>query len=280
VRAQTEFSTHGRDVAPVWSLTEYAKNAESRKADTGLPTLNPTPEWGDHKWGMAIDLSACLGCGGCQIACQSENNIPVVGPEQVDRGRIMSWIRNDVYFDGPPENPRVAHTVMLCQQCDDAPCEPVCPVAATVHSADGLNEQVYNRCIGVRYCAANCPYMVRRFNFFDYTSTITDPLDLAFNPEVTVRPRGVMEKCTFCVQRIRNGVQIAKDEGRPARDGEIRPACAVACPAEAIVFGDLKDPDSRVSRLSRSNRGYKVLEDLGTRPAVTYQVELRNVQGD
>jgi len=188
----------------------------------------------------------------------------------------MHWIRTDVYYDGPADNPRVAHSLMLCQQCDDAPCEPVCPVAATVHSEDGLNEQVYNRCIGVRYCAANCPYMVRRFNFFDYTSTLTDPLDLAFNPEVTVRPRGVMEKCTFCVQRIRNGVQIAKDEGRPVRDGEIRPACAMACPAEAIVFGDLKDPDSRVSRLSRSNRGYKVLEDLGTRPAITYSVELRN----
>jgi Fe-S-cluster-containing dehydrogenase component len=276
VRSQTEFSMHGRDIAPVWSLEEYAKNARPPKEDRSLPTLNPKVEWGDHKWGMAIDLSACLGCSACQIACQSENNIPVVGPEQVARGRIMHWIRSDVYYEGPADNPQVAHSLMLCQQCDDAPCEPVCPVAATVHSQDGLNEQIYNRCIGVRYCAANCPYMVRRFNFFDYTSFITDPLDLAFNPEVTVRPRGVMEKCTFCVQRIRNGVQIAKDEGRPVHDGDIVPACAAACPAEAIVFGDLKDPDSRVSKLSRSNRGYKVLEDLGTRPAITYMAELRN----
>jgi len=276
VRSQTEFSTHGRDIAPVWSLADYAKNAKPPKPDRSLPTLNPNVKWGDHKWGMAIDLSACLGCGGCQIACQSENNIPVVGPEQVARGRIMHWIRSDVYYAGPTDNPQVAHALMLCQQCDDAPCEPVCPVGATVHSKDGLNEQVYNRCVGVRYCSANCPYIVRRFNFFDYTSTITDPLDLAFNPEVTVRPRGVMEKCTFCVQRIRNGVQVAKDEDRPLRDGEIRPACAVACPAEAIVFGDLKDPNSRVSQLSRSNRGYKVLQDLGTRPAVTYMTELKN----
>ena len=276
VRSQTEFSTHGRDIAPVWSLAEYAKNARTPEPDRSLPTLNQDLEWGDHKWGMAIDLSSCLGCSACQIACQSENNIPVVGPEQVERGRIMHWIRTDVYYDGPPENPQVAHSLMLCQQCDDAPCEPVCPVSATVHSDDGLNDQLYNRCIGVRYCAANCPYMVRRFNFFDYTSTLTDPLDLAFNPEVTVRPRGVMEKCTFCVQRIRNGVQIAKDDGRTLEDGEIRPACAVACPAEAIVFGDLKDPNSRVSQLSRSNRGYKVLEDLGTRPSITYMVELRN----
>jgi len=276
VRTQTEFGLHGRDIAPVWSLEQYARDAAPPRNDRELATLNTNPKWPDHKWGMAIDLSACIGCGACQIACQSENNIPVVGPERVARGRTMHWIRSDLYYKGPADNPQVAHALMLCQQCDDAPCEPVCPVAATVHSQDGLNEQVYNRCIGVRYCAANCPYMVRRFNFFDYTSFVTDPLDLAFNPEVTVRPRGVMEKCTFCVQRIRNGVQIAKDEGRPLRDGDIEPACAVACPAEAIVFGDLKDPDSRVSRLSRSDRGYKVLEDLGTRPAITYMTELRN----
>ncbi len=275
-RSQTDFSQQGRNLVRLWSLDEYAKNAAPPENENELSTLNGSLEWPDHKWGMAIDLSACVGCGACQIACQSENNIPVVGPDRVERGRIMHWIRNDIYYVGPPENPRVAHQVMLCQQCDDAPCEPVCPVAATVHSQDGLNEQVYNRCIGVRYCAANCPYQVRRFNFFDYTSFITDPLDLAFNPEVTVRPRGVMEKCTFCVQRIRNGVQVAKDEGHPVRDGEIRTACAVACPAEAIVFGDLKDPNSRVSQLSRSNRGFKVLEEEGTRPAITYMAELMN----
>ncbi|MDE2491201.1 MAG: 4Fe-4S dicluster domain-containing protein [Elusimicrobia bacterium] len=276
VRSQTEFDLHGRDVVRVWAPGEYARKAKTPEYAEELATLNDDPRWGDHKWGMAIDLSACVGCAGCQVACQSENNIPVVGPEQVARGRIMHWIRSDVYYVGAPENPRVAHGVMLCQQCDDAPCEPVCPVAASVHSEEGLNEQVYNRCIGVRYCEANCPYSARRFNFFDYTSAIDDPAELAFNPEVSVRPRGVAEKCTFCVQRIRNGEQIAKDHGRPVRDGEIRPACAAACPAEAIVFGDLKDPNSRVSKLARSDRGYKVLHELGTRPAVTYMAELTN----
>ncbi|HVA57234.1 MAG TPA: hypothetical protein VNF92_05050 [Gemmatimonadaceae bacterium] len=275
-RSQKDFELHGRDIVRLWTLDEYRKNAGPPAGSKELATLNKSQEWPEHKWGMTIDLSSCVGCGGCEIACQSENNIPVVGPDEVERGRIMHWIRTDVYYVGSPDNPQVAHEPMLCQQCDDAPCEPVCPVAATQHSQDGLNEQIYNRCIGVRYCAANCPYMVRRFNFFDLTSTITDPLDLAFNPEVTVRPRGVMEKCTFCVQRIRNGVQIAKDEGHPVRDGEIAPACAVACPADAIVFGDLKDPNSRVSKLSQSNRGFKVLEQLGTRPAITYMAELKN----
>ena len=276
VRTQHHFSSHDRDIVRIWSLDEYKKQAALPDDAGELATLNKNQKWPDHKWGMTIDLSACVGCGGCEIACQSENNIPVVGPEQVARGRTMHWIRGDVYYLGADENPQVGHVPMLCQQCDDAPCEPVCPVSATVHSDDGLNEQAYNRCIGVRYCAANCPYMVRRFNFFDLTSFITDPLDLAFNPEVTVRPRGVMEKCTFCVQRIRNGVQVAKDEGHPVRDGDIAPACAVACPANAIVFGDLKDVNSRVSMLSRSNRGFKVLEQLGTRPAITYLADLKN----
>ncbi len=276
VRSQTEFGLHDRDILRLWTLDEYRRNAGPPAGSKELATLNQGLEWPDHKWGMTIDLSACVGCGGCEIACQSENNVPVVGPDQVERGRVMHWIRGDVYYLGPADNPQVAHVPMLCQQCDDAPCEPVCPVAATQHSQDGLNEQVYNRCIGVRYCAANCPYMVRRFNFFDLTSTITDPLDLAFNPDVTIRPRGVMEKCTFCVQRIRNGVQVAKDEGHPVRDGDIAPACAVACPADAIVFGDLKDGNSRVSEFSKSDRGFKVLEQLGTRPAITYMAELKN----
>ncbi len=276
VRSQTEFGLHGRELTALWTLDEYKRKAGPPAGSKPLPTLNDPLNWPDHKWAMTIDLSTCVGCGGCEIACQSENNVPVVGPEQVARGRTMHWIRGDVYYVGDAANPQVAHQPMLCQQCDDAPCEPVCPVAATQHSADGLNEQIYNRCIGVRYCAANCPYMVRRFNFFDYTSFITDPLDLAFNPEVTVRPRGVMEKCTFCVQRIRNGVQIAKDEGRALRDGEIQPACAVACPANAIVFGDITDRTSRVARVSQSDRGFKVLEDLGVRPAITYLAELRN----
>ncbi len=276
VRTQNEFGMHGRDIVRLWSVDEYRKNAAPPPRPRKLPTLNKPQEFPEHKWGMAIDLSACTGCASCQIACQSENNVAVVGPEQVARGRTMHWVHSDVYYVGSAENPQVAHALGLCQQCDDAPCESVCPVAATVHSDDGLNEQIYNRCIGVRYCAANCPYLSRRFNFFDYTSFIEEPLDLAFNPEVSVRPRGVMEKCTFCVQRIRNGVQVAKDEGRPVRDGEISPACAVACPADAIVFGDLEDPHSRVAKLSRSNRGFRYLEELGVRPSVTYLTELKN----
>jgi molybdopterin-containing oxidoreductase family iron-sulfur binding subunit len=188
----------------------------------------------------------------------------------------MHWLLIDRYYDGEPDNPRVVQQPMLCQQCDDAPCENVCPVSATNHSPDGLNQMTYNRCVGTRYCANNCPYKVRRFNFLEYTADKREPESLAYNPEVTVRPRGVMEKCTFCVQRIEDGKIRAKSEHRPMRDGEITPACAAACPAEAIVFGDLKDPKSRVAKLADSNRGHKVLEELGTRPAITYLANLWN----
>jgi len=266
----------GRDLVHSFSLAAYAQEARKHRPPENPASLYPDQTFPEHKWGMAIDLSGCVGCSACVLACQSENNIPVVGPEQVVHGREMHWLRIDRYYEGEPEQPRVVQQPMLCQHCDDAPCENVCPVAATNHSPDGLNQMIYNRCVGTRYCANNCPYKVRRFNFLEYTADKREPESLVYNPEVTVRPRGVMEKCTFCVQRIEDGRMRAKVEHRPVRDGEIVPACAAACPAEAIVFGDLKDPASRVARLAASNRGHKVLEDLGTRPAITYLANLRN----
>jgi molybdopterin-containing oxidoreductase family iron-sulfur binding subunit len=266
----------GRDLVHSFSLAQYAREAAKPRHTMDPASLYPDQTFPEHKWGMAIDLSGCVGCSACVLACQSENNVPVVGPEQVVHGREMHWLRIDRYYEGEPENPKVVQQPMLCQQCDDAPCENVCPVSATNHSPDGLNQMVYNRCVGTRYCGNNCPYKVRRFNFLEYTAPRKEPESLVYNPEVTVRPRGVMEKCSFCIQRIEDGRVRAKVEHRPIRDGEITPACAAACPAEAIVFGDLKDPHSRAAKLANSNRGHKVLEELGTRPAITYLANLRN----
>jgi molybdopterin-containing oxidoreductase family iron-sulfur binding subunit len=225
---------------------------------------------------MVIDLNACNGCSACVTACYAENNLPVAGKTEVGRGREMSWIRVERFF-GPGKagsSPfQVDLTLMLCQQCDNAPCEPVCPVYAAYHTEEGLNGQVYNRCVGTRYCANNCPYKVRRFNW--YPGQFPAPLDWQLNPDVTVRSKGVMEKCTFCVQRIVQGKDRARREGRSLADGEIVPACAQSCPTRAIVFGDLKDPASRVSRLSQDQRRYRVFEELNTRPAVTYLERIR-----
>jgi molybdopterin-containing oxidoreductase family iron-sulfur binding subunit len=275
-RTQSHHRMEGRDLVRSLTLSEFADHPQGHHHQPELVTLYEDQAFPGHKWGMVIDLAACTGCSACVVACQSENNVPVVGPEQVARGREMHWIRIDRYYEGELENPKVVHQPMLCQHCDSAPCENVCPVNATNHSNEGLNQMAYNRCVGTRYCANNCPYKVRRFNFLEYTAYKTEPETLVYNPEVTVRPRGVMEKCSFCVQRI-NDVKIrAKGEGRSILDDEITTACMAGCASDAIVFGDLKNPKSKVAQLVANRRAYRVLEELGVKPAITYLADLKN----
>ncbi len=270
-------SMEGRQLVVETTNDAYAKNPASGIHKHEIFSIWSEHKYTNRKWAMSIDLNTCTGCSACVIACQSENNVPVVGKKYVMQGREMHWIRIDRYYKGTPDNPEAVFQPLTCQQCENAPCETVCPVAATVHSDEGLNDMVYNRCVGTRYCSNNCPYKVRRFNWFNY-SKIQAPLHMALNPDVSTRSRGVMEKCTFCVQRIRKETGIAKVTGEKLKDGVIKTACEETCPADAIVFGDLNDPESRVAKIFAEKRAYSLLEEVNAVPRVRYLSKIRNAE--
>jgi molybdopterin-containing oxidoreductase family iron-sulfur binding subunit len=278
---QHHHSMENRHLVRYGTIDEYREHPHfvhemGHEPAPGL-TLYPEHKYEGYSWGMAVDLNSCIGCDACTIACQSENNIPIVGKEQVIIGREMHWIRIDRYYEGDDlDNPDTYHQPVMCMHCDNAPCEVVCPVAATVHGSEGLNEMVYNRCVGTRYCSNNCPYKVRRFNFILYNDLKTPSLQLMRNPDVTVRTRGIMEKCTYCVQRINWARIDAKKEDREIRDGEMVTACQQVCPTQAIVFGNMNDPNSRVAKLKASSLNYGLLTDLNTKPRTSYLAKLKN----
>ena len=276
-QTQTHHSMEGRDIVRETTFAEYAQNSKSgNEKKAKIVHIYPPHKKDGHQWAMTIDLTTCTGCSSCIISCNAENNVPVVGRQEVANRREMHWMRLDRYYKGDENQPEVMHMPMLCQHCENAPCENVCPVMATVHSSDGLNQQVYNRCVGTRYCANNCPYKVRRFNWFNYDRS--DKLsNMVLNPDVSTRSRGIMEKCSMCIQRIQEGKLEAKRERRDLKDGDIKLACQQSCPAEdGIVFGDMNDKDSKISKHIGDDRNYAVLEELNVQPRVTYMTKIRN----
>ena len=287
-RTQSHHHMEGRPIVRETSLKEFqedpsAGNHFHLESEAQHQTLYPEVEFDGYHWGLNVDQNKCTGCNNCVVACTSENNVATVGKEEVKKRRIMHWMRIDRYFSKDPENPRVFHQPVMCQHCDNAPCENVCPVSATLHSNEGLNQVAYVRCIGTKYCINNCPYRVRRFNWFKYIKNDkfdfnqnSDLSRLVLNPDVTVRERGVVEKCSFCVQRIQEKKLEAKLENRPLKDGEIQPACVQSCPSGALVFGNMNDPDSKVSKLKKEERNYHLLEQLHTLPSVGYMTKVRN----
>jgi len=269
-------SMEGRQIVAEATLKDFQKDKAAGLHKHHIWSMWSGHQYNGNKWGLAVDLNSCTGCSACVVACQTENNVPSVGKAYVLQGREMHWIRIDRYYTGDIANAEAVFQPVMCQHCDNAPCETVCPVLATVHSDEGTNDMAYNRCVGTRYCSNNCPYKVRRFNWFNYRKEIPDPVHMSFNPDVTVRIRGVMEKCTFCIQRIRAARSSAKLENRALKDGDVKTACQTACPTSALVFGDMNDPKSLVSQAFAEPRSYGLLEEWGAKPSVRYMTKIRN----